>query len=74
MPTGLGGAAGQFSAFDLDTTLRSCTNYTSAADVASATGLAVFDFCPRGTVVFTVIAETPGRHQTVRHRTGMEHR
>lgn len=41
---GVGGAAGQFSGFDLDAIKLSYTMYATAADVAAAAGLSVFDF------------------------------
>lgn len=41
---GLGGAAGQFSGFDLDAIKLSSTDCASAACAAGAVGLAVFDF------------------------------
>jgi hypothetical protein len=42
--SGLGGAAGQFSGFDLDAIIISDQNCATAACVAGLTGLSVFDF------------------------------
>lgn len=42
--SGLGGAAGQFSGFDLDAIKLSSTDCATAACAAGAAGLAVFDF------------------------------
>jgi len=47
---GLGGAAGQFSGFDLDAIKLSNTLVGDAAGAQSLAGLAVFDFSPAGTV------------------------
>lgn len=46
---GLGGAPGQFSAFDLDAIMLSTTSVNTAAEVASLVGLSVFDFSTSGT-------------------------
>ena len=48
---GVGGAAGQFSGFDLDAIKLSTTNCATAACAATAVGLSVFDFLSG--VIFT---------------------
>ncbi|EDX76025.1 hypothetical protein MC7420_5459 [Coleofasciculus chthonoplastes PCC 7420] len=45
--SGLGGAAGQFSGFDLDAIKLSTTQINNAADINSLPGLDVFDFTAR---------------------------
>lgn len=47
---GFGGAAGQFSGFDLDAIFLSTTLCTDAACAAGLTGLSVFDYSTAGTV------------------------
>ena len=47
---GFGGAAGQFSGFDLDAIVLSTTLCTDASCAAGLTGLPVFDFSTAGTI------------------------
>lgn len=47
---GLGGAAGQFSGFDLDAIILSTTDCASASCAAGLVGLGLFDFSPAGTL------------------------
>jgi hypothetical protein len=47
---GFGGAAGQFSGFDLDTVVLSTTFANTAAEVDLAPALSFFDFSPAGTL------------------------
>ncbi len=47
---GFGGAAGQFSGFDLDAIILSNALCTTAACVAGLTGLSVFDYSVTGTI------------------------
>lgn len=47
---GFGGAAGQFSGFDLDAILLSTTLCADAACAAGLTGLSVFDYSTAGTI------------------------
>ncbi len=56
--SGLGGAAGQFSGFDLDAIKLSSTDCATAACAAGAVGLAVFDFVG-GTVFAPGAQRTP---------------
>ena len=56
--SGLGGAAGQFSGFDLDAIKLSSTDCASAACAAGAVGLAVFDFVG-GTVFAPGVQRAP---------------
>ena len=56
--SGLGGAPGQFSGFDLDAIKLSTTNCADAACAASAAGLSVFDFIA-GTVFSPGAQRTP---------------
>ena len=46
----LGGAAGQFSGFDLDAIILSNTSVGSAAAAQALTGLSVFNYAPSGTL------------------------
>jgi len=48
--SGLGGAAGQFSGFDLDAIKLSTTLCADAACAAAAVGISVFDFIGGGTI------------------------
>lgn len=48
--SGIGGASGQFSGFDLDAIILSNTYCDSAACAAGLTGLGVFDYSPTGTL------------------------
>ena len=56
--SGLGGATGQFSGFDLDAIILSGTYCTDAGCVAGLTGLAVFDYSPASTL-FTMGSQRP---------------
>lgn len=47
---GLGGAAGQFSGFDLDAVVLSNSNCATAACAEGLAGLSVFDYSPAGTL------------------------
>jgi hypothetical protein len=57
--SGLGGAAGQFSGFDLDAIKLSTTACADAACVAALSGLGVFDFGPAGTVFVPGVQRVP---------------
>lgn len=48
--SGLGGATGQFSGFDLDAIILSTTDCASAGCVAGLAGLGLFDFSSAGTL------------------------
>ena len=54
---GLGGAAGQFSGFDLDAIMLSTVNCASAGCAAGTAGLSVFDFTSG--LIFTPGAQRP---------------
>jgi hypothetical protein len=47
--TGLGGAAGQFSGFDLEAIVLSYTDISDTSQLGTVVALAVFDFSPAGT-------------------------
>ncbi|MCB1906021.1 MAG: hypothetical protein KDH15_01525 [Rhodocyclaceae bacterium] len=55
---GFGGAAGQFSGFDLDAAILSNVFCASAACAAGLSGLPVFDYLPSGTI-FNAGAQRP---------------
>jgi hypothetical protein len=55
---GLGGAAGQFSGFDVDAIKLSNTSVNTAADAGALSGLSVFNFSPAGTLF------TPGAQRS----------
>lgn len=56
---GLGGAAGQFSGFDLDAIKLSTTNCATAACAAAAVGFGAFDFSPAGTMFVPGVQRVP---------------
>jgi hypothetical protein len=56
---GLGGAAGQFSGFDLDAIVISDTYCETAACAAGLTSMAVFDYSPGGTVFIAGVQRAP---------------
>ncbi len=56
---GLGGAAGQFSGFDLDAVKLSSTLCTTASCAAGLAGMPVFDFSAAGTIFVPGTQRTP---------------
>ena len=57
--SGLGGAPGQFSGFDLDAIVLSYTNISDTAQLATIVPLAVFDFSPLGTIFTPGVQRAP---------------
>jgi hypothetical protein len=57
--SGLGGAAGQFSGFDLDAIVLSYTNVTDTSQLATIVPVAVFDFSALGTFFTPGVQRAP---------------
>lgn len=57
--TGLGGAAGQFSGFDLDAIVLSYTDISDTSQLGTVVPLAVFNFSPAGTFFTPGVQRAP---------------